>query len=74
MKMFENCVLVERRNWHKIYEIEKDMEYWIDFCDGWWTTAYSLKEAERKSDEYYEIERETDNLSLEDLATDQDLY
>lgn len=56
MKMFENCVLVERRNWHKIYEIEKDMEYWIDFCDGWWTTAYSLEEAKERVENFIKTE------------------
>lgn len=73
-KMFENCILVERRNWHKIYEIEKDMQYWIDFCNGWWTTAYSLSEAEHISDEYYELELELENESMFDMATEQDLY
>lgn len=73
-KMFENCILVERRNWHKIYEIEKDMQYWIDFCDGWWRTAYSLVEAEQISDEYYELEEELEHESMLDMATEQDLY
>ena len=73
-KMFENCILVERRNWHKIYEIEKDMQYWIDFCDGWWRTAYSLAEAEQISDEYRELEEELEHESMFDMATEQDLY
>ena len=73
-KMFENCILVERRNWHKIYEIEKDMQYWIDFCNGWWTTAYSLAEAEQISDEYRELEEELEHESMFDMATEQDLY
>ena len=73
-KMFENCILVERRNWHKIYEIEKDMQYWIDFCDGWWRTAYSLAEAERISDGYHELEEKLENESMLDMVTEQDLY
>jgi len=73
-QMFENYVLVERRNWHKIYEIEKDMQYWIDFCDGWWRTAYSLQEAEQISDEYHELEKELENESMLDMVTEQDLY
>lgn len=73
-KMFENCVLVERRNWHKIYEIEKDMQYWIDFWDGWWRTAYSLEEAEQISDEYHEFEEELEHESMLDMVTEQDLY
>ncbi len=73
-QMFENCVLIERRNWHKIYEIEKDMQYWIDFCDGWWRTTYSLAEAEQISDEYHELEEELEHESMLDMATEQDLY
>ena len=72
--MFKDCVLVERRNWHKIYEIEKDMQYWIDFCDGWWRTVYSLEEAERISDEYKQIDIDIENESMLDMATEQNLY
>ena len=72
--MFKDCILIERRNWHYIYEIEKDLEYWIDFRDWWWATASSLSEAERISDEYNQIYIDQEYETMEDLVSYEDTF
>ena len=74
-KRFKDCVLIERRNWHEIYLIDKELWlYWVDFCDWWGTDASCLEEAEKISDDYYQIWLDQENEGMEDMVAYEDTF